>query len=568
MPGSQSDHRAYAQESLNATQAAALSQLPVVPLASPYAGIAGVGSKHLKKAGKAAKKKKKGGWWSALGGVASFAADLVPELLPFLLANHAGTQAKVAALPPSQRQGVQLPGPVGGPGSSVAPLAYGGPPIQNLVGMKGETAIKDGKGNVTRVKVRCFDYITTLPSAAYSTGALIADWYLSPNDPIYSGTKFAMYASDYEKYSIKRVALIYVPTVPATTAGAVTGCVFADPAFDTGNLGVGDGVRIVSSQEGADTTQVWQAATIVGPRTKGLFTEPNGGDLRLTVAGKVALVCSSALAGGVSPGMIYQLTECEYSIPSLADEIDSGAGLRFQDTTTTSVTAYKPLVALSTEYILLGGTQLDFVVAGRWTDSGTSRTGNVLYGLPAGDYMIWLRQNGTGFSTACQIVTTDEAAAAGVESLVDVTFVTATKACNIRAVSIPPTVDASVPMFGFYNCTATNVSLAELLIVKMNETLFNTDAYPMAVHRFDVRDTCRVNDYYRNKRLEFYRSTGEGAREEQLLEMKDLKKSLLAMQAQLAAAGGEIYQPSYLSATSAATLGLRSGTTSYGPTRC
>jgi hypothetical protein len=488
------------------------------PDAFKYRGVAQVAQKHVKKGSKAAKKK--GGWWSALGGIASFAADMIPAVLPFLLAKHQPTMAKVAALPASQQPTMAA---VGG----AAPLAST-PMLGNMTGMKDIRAHRDGKGNITSLRIRTFDFVTSLPDTAQAAGALMAEWYLSPLDPIYDGTKFSMYASEYEKYSIKKVALIYEPTVPATTTGAIAGCIFADPSVDTGNLGVGDGLRIVSSQLGADTFQLWSAGVIEGPSTRPLYTEPNGGDLRFTAAGRVAFVAASAITGGASPGNIYQMTDVEYLVPSLADNIDAAAGLRFVDSSSTTVTAYRPFITLDTEVILLGGSDIRWASSAIWTQSGTSRTGNVLYGLPAGDYFVHVRVLGTTVSVAATSVITDEAASAGVENLESASsFQSSDRSQSYRVISIPPGIPETVPILGFTNVTAAAQSLASLFVFRLNEGLWNTDAYPPMARKFNDKSTCRICAYYVQKRESDYLSkTSEGQRAAQVTKMQSLEKRL------------------------------------------
>lgn len=480
-------------------------------------------SKHVKKASKAAKKK--GGWWSALGGVMSFAADLVPAVLPFLLANHGPTKAKVAALPSSQQ-----------PVAAGAPLAQSNPLLGNMCGMKDIRATRDGKGNISKLRVRTFDFLTSLPTAAYGAGDLIAEWYLSPMDPMYEGTKFAMYASQYEKYTVRKVALIYEPTTPATTTGAIAACVFADPTVDAANLGVGDGLRVVSSQLGADTFQIWGAGLVEGPSTKALYTEPNGGDLRFTAAGKVALVAATAIVGGIAPGNIYQMTDIEFSVPSLTDNIESAAGLRFEDTTETGApVANKPLQNLDTEIILLGGSQINFSTSQVWTQSGTAKTGNVLSGLPAGDYFVGLRIDGTAITASGAPVVTDEATSAGVETITSLDFMQANRAFTYKFISVPPNVAATVPMLGFTNVTGTTCTGGKLWVFKINEGFYANDADPMlpSIRRYRESDTCRIIPYYINKRqTNYFAGTAEGERATQTRKLAALAARLDALDAQ------------------------------------
>lgn len=434
----------------------------------------------------AEKHKKSGGWLGFLSNAASVAADLVPPLLPFLLANHSSTMGAARANPAA---------------FSGAPLAVSGT-LGSMAGLKSLKATSsDARGNVKSVRVRTMDYVTALPSSAFNAGDVVLDAYLTPQDPLFQGTKFAEYGSMYERYKIHSAVLIYEPTVPATTTGALSGCVFDDPVVDVPNLGIGEGIRVVTSQMGGETWQVWNAGCFSAPKSKDwLFLDPAGGDVRWCVAGRIAIVASTAVAGGVTPGNLYLASDTEYYIPSLADSASPGDGFIAQDSVTNAApVAYQPFVTVTLERAFFGGAQIWFRATQDWHEAGVARAGNTLAGLPAGDYYTSLKCTGTTVTGNCNLILTDEAVASGVEwrnavDWKDTAFTTTAGVFNVL-LSVPPGIGSAVPILGFKSLTAVTQTAAYFRIFLINEGFSTFDAYPSVAAR---------------KRAQFYARTSQG----------------------------------------------------------
>lgn len=453
-------------------------------------------------------KQKKTNFWDFLGNAAKVAGELAPMVLPFLLApqtGHAPTLARAASAPPAVRASM-----------ASAPLAAGGS-LGNMVGLKSQNVTsRDKRGNISGMCVTCMDLVTALPDSTYAAGNVVLDFYLAPWDPIFQGSKFAEYCDLYSKFKVKKCVFIYEPTCPATTTGALCGGVFDDPSVDTANLTVGEGLRVLSAQSGSDTFQVWSVGMFAAPKAPGtpvwLFTETNGGTVRFTSAGKVCIVAAGDIAGGVSPGNLYMLSEIELSVPSLANDVDAGSGLLFEDTTTHAPVPYQPLTTVSTERIYLGGSEIAFRLSGNWTQSGVARVGNTLAGLPPGDYICFLQGSGSGLTGAYDIFVTDEATAANVESIASYGASNGTSTNRFRVISVPPDVPANTPVLGLFSSTGTTQTAVRFCVTSIVEGLFTGDSYPPEARAQTVRQAsnCRVGPLYSHLRAEKFATTAEG----------------------------------------------------------
>lgn len=473
------------------------------------------------------KKKKKKSWADVVHKAISVAGSLVPTVLPFLLGNH-GPTAALAAKNPGMFSGIAA--------SGSAPLATSSP-LGNLTGMKAMSVTqRDSRGNVLKVRIRTMDLLTPLPNSAFSAGDVMGSFQLSPQDPVFEGTKFAEFASQYERWQLKAASFVYEPTVPATAVGAISACVFDDPTVDVSNLGVGAGLRTVGSQSGSDTFQIWAAGAFLAPPSDVLYTEPNGGDLRLTSAGVVGIVAATAIAGSVTPGNLYFIADTEFAIPSLADNINEGAALRFEDTTTqTPPTVNKPFVVLSTEVIEMGGSDLQFLVSGSWTNVGTAEVGNVIKGLPAGDWFVWMQNQGSTVTAAATIRLPDEAVAAGctlgLQSSAQLglsTFSSGRSMCACT-LSVPATCPSTVPQLGFFALSAANQLNATLFIAKIPEDLWSADSLLGAVH-YRSGVTGRFGPLQAKRRNDFLARTLQGIQAENALQVTRLAGQLADLQ--------------------------------------
>jgi hypothetical protein len=280
----------------------------------------------------------------------------------------------------------------------------------------------------------------------------------------------------YERYKIIRASFVYEPTVAATTSGSLCGACFDDPTVDVSNYTGLEAVRAVASQMGGETFQVWGSGCFsVPPSKQALYTDPNGADIRLSAAGSVAIVASTDIAGGVSPGQIYLLAEVEYSVPSVADASSAGDGMFMVDSSTTAVTAFRPFVTLATNRQLLGG-DAQFRLAATFSYSGTVYSGNVFTGLPAGDYMIILQSVASTLSAGSEPVVTDEGEAAGVEyGALYGSYTSNADSLTAQLFSIPPGIGKDVPLIALSNITGSGAQAARCYILKVNEGFLLTD---------------------------------------------------------------------------------------------
>lgn len=470
---------------------------------------------HLKNA--AASSKKDSSFMSLLKGGVRLAADLAPAILPFLLASHGPTKA-LAAANPSSFAGV----------AAGAPLAVSGGTTSQLTGLRGiRVSGRDAHGAVNRVVVTTVDLISALSSGSgLAAGDVLTLNYVSPLDPAYQGTKFADYGLQYERWKVLRAAFVYEPVCPATTAGALTGCVFNDPAVSLGSRGI-ELLRSAGSQDGADTFQVWSAGCWSVPVPEAhefFFTDPDGSDIRLTAAGLLTVVAASPIDASLDLGNLFLFCESEYMIPSLVDSAPAGLGCRLTGSTFGTVnnaTTYQPVTALSTDIQILGGGA--FELASTFVDDiGTSVTsGNCLVGLSAGDWAVFLRVRGDTAALAdLQIGLTQEALAAGAAELqapiaaADIAKVIGDWSFNFITVHIPAVPSPGMPMVWFTASGAVNCVIGGAVIYAflIDERIWTSDPAPQFLDR--------------RRRREFYSQTMQGRQEAMFQNVTQLSLAL------------------------------------------
>lgn len=473
------------------------------------------------------KKKKEKSWASVVSDAVQVAGQVALAALPFLFANHAPTQKALAASP-----GVAMP-------TTSVPYAST-PSLGSMTGVKAFSVVgRNIKGSVDRVRLRIVDELTALPSSALSLGALMGTFQVNPFDPIYDGTQFQQHAMGYEKFRIRKGAFVYAPSCDAATQGAIAAGVSSDPTMDAANFGAGQGVRILSSLPGADVFQVWQAGCFGIPPSKDLFILPNGGNIRDCSAGSVGIVAAASIAGGESPGTLYQLIDVEFSSPATSATIPAGATLRFVDTTAqTPPTANKPLALLSTEVILFGGADIMFLASGNWHQSGTARSGTVISGLPPGDYQVHMWGSGTGITGAGAIVITDEGAACGVvdPGLSSTAFNVASSSqfSYDKAISVPFDCPNDVPQIGFTALTATSQTFAGLIITRIPEDIYTGDSVLMGMpFKYVEGRSSKFCSLQKVRRSRFYDQTLQGKEKAQAMLVSQLSKDITDLRSML-----------------------------------
>jgi len=417
-----------------------------------------------KKSGKAStngKKKKKNSFLSLLGGATKAAVSLAPALLPLLLKGHAPTAALGAANP------VMAAG---------VPLATAGT-TANLVGLKSiKVTGNDSRGNVNKLVVTTMDLITDIPSTAFAKGDVLFECFLNPLDPVFEGTKFAQYGRMFEKYQVKSGAWIYEPSCPATTSGSIAGCTFADPTVDPENLGAQQLDAAVSGEPGADGWQPYAMGTFSVPPSRQLFTEPNGSDARLTIAGRTVVIASEAIVGGLAPGQLFLLAEVEYSSPTSVEIPGAGAAARFVSAEVIAAggDTYQPVNAesvLTVDYHDISSGR--YVTAQSAVVAAGVTLCNAVVGLPPGDYLVSIVSTGTVMAYPAYPEITATATSAGVVILGQDTIVNAgaTTGVSRTILSVPSGVPDDQEDFVFFG-SATTFTGTAIIIVRLPESMY------------------------------------------------------------------------------------------------
>jgi hypothetical protein len=438
-------------------------------VASKVAAVAASGVKAL-----AAPKKKDSGFLSFLKGAARVAADVVPPLLPFLLAAHKPSNAMAAAA-----------GAVPAMAYGAAPLAVG-QPLGNMCGLKAiRSSGVDRRGNVESLVVGTMDYITALPAGTYSAGTVLYESWVSPLDPAFAGTKFAAYGNLNERYRMKKGVFIYEPTQAAIEGGAICMCVFNDPEVDLTSLGGAEVLRACGSQSGSETCQIWTAGACAIPLLNKdmLYTDPDGTDIRLTVAGKLVIIAASDFSLSESPGNLYLCAETEYEIPSLADDVHPGDVLMIYDPNPVDVAGDGGLLVFSSdvESVWTLGGQASFDLTGVFHVSGISYQGPCVKGLPEGTYVICSQCFGSTTLTVPPLsFITDEGSNFGVVSDTPLEGVnaTGTQGMQWRVISVPEGAPAGVPMIGWNENTSAATGDYRIFVIMVNDAVNSLTVEP------------------------------------------------------------------------------------------
>jgi hypothetical protein len=517
----------------------------------------------------AAPKKKDSGFLSFLKGAARVAADIVPPLIPFLLAAHGPTNAVASAA-----------GAVPPMAAGAAPLAVG-QPLGNMCGLKAiRSAGVDRRGNVECLVVGTMDYITALPAGTYSAGDVIYESWVSPLDPAFAGTKFAAYGNLNERYRLKKGVFIYEPTQAATVGGAICLCVFNDPEVDLSSLGSDEVLRACGSQMGSETTQIWTAGACAVPLTNKdmLYTDPDGTDIRLTVAGKLVISAASDITLSASPGNLYFCAETEYEIPSLADDVHPGDLLMLVDTTPVDVAGDGSVLVLSsgTEVAWSLGGQASYDPNGVFHVSGTSYQANCVKGLPEGVYACVTQSfGGSNVSVSASSALTDEGSNFGVVSDTPIAGVgtAATSALHWRVITVPEGAPADVPMIFWYENTSDATGDYRIFIIMLNDICESLTVEPF-MSPLPPLARCvprQGGKRHRRKRMQFFVKTLQGTSYQTQWEVKQIAQylkvpfascdhavppSISAAASAVSSSSGTAGQTSYVSLSSLPSLAL------------
>ncbi len=448
------------------------------------------------------KKKKVGHGWKKLVSTAlGTAADLAPVVLPLMMGGggHAGLKSAVAANP--------------GAFSGVPLASSNTGDISQLTGLRDYRVMaKDSWGNVRKVKVVTCDLIEPVPNAAgYAAGDIAYEAWVSPLDPAFQGTKFAEFGAQFERWRLKKGAFIYASTCAATNNGAFTMAVFNDPQVDVNSFGGLELLRVAGSQAQSETFVVYNhgcaGVPVVGDSKDMLYTDPDGTDVRFTVAGKLVLVASAAIASGFAPGLLYFLAETEYEVPSLVEGSNAGASCIITDNTAQGAYTdnYSPIQVYNVNRQYLGE-GAEFKISATYTAAGTPVTGNALVGLSSGDWWIVMKTTGTGLSGTIPFAT-DELMSYGSTDLSSVgEFGSTTEMTGFYAVSIPQGLPDGLVQVGFFN-VQTTATLTSITVVKINEGLYTADGVSALATRRKKTDLFYASTMQGRQRLENRRVT-------------------------------------------------------------
>jgi hypothetical protein len=378
----------------------------------------------------------------------------------------------------------------------------------------------DGHGNVMKMVVGSMDFVSALPAGTYSTGEVLYESWVSPQDPSFEGTKFAAYGNLNERYRLRHGCFVYEPTQPATTPGAICMAVFNDPDVDLTTVNGTESLRACASQFGAETTQVWQAGVAQVPSlNKDLYyADPDGSDIRLTAAGKLVIVAASDIGTlSNSPGNLYFCSETEYEIPSLVDDIHPGDVFLIIDSAPVDTVGDGSVLTFSgtSEYVFTLGGEANFRKAGGFTYSGNAyTTASCLYGLAEGTYLCITESNGgTGVTVYPQCALTDQATASGVTSYTPIGGVAGgSQGLQYRVIQVPEGLgeDDSV-LCWIENVSTSTGTVIRAYVILVNDVVNDLTVDPMALAPRRPRGFPRRGSKHEvRKRMEFYLRTNQG----------------------------------------------------------
>ncbi len=155
------------------------------------------------------------------------------------------------------------------------------------------------------------------------------------------GERLLLLSQQYEQHRVKKLKLVYKPTVPSTEAGAVAFYFRNDPNTPMDITGV-DELAHASTHPAFAQTQVWQDVSIdIKPSdatTKYFSTDT--GDARFQVQGIVTVESASPLPASTTYGNLYleyeicfSGEELDYEVADVSSGSFAGAWLTFDTTT-------------------------------------------------------------------------------------------------------------------------------------------------------------------------------------------------------------------------------------------
>jgi len=401
---------------------------------------------------KAPKKKSATSWTSILGKAAKVALQLAPQVAPLLLASHEPTKLAVSKW--SAGGGTM-------PVASSPTIASAGT-LGNLQGLKDLKVLKrDNRGNALRVSVTTMDLVVAgLGAGTNNVGDILLTGYINPLDPMFAGTKFQEFLTEYSKFKVIKGCFMTEPTCPATAIGALTGACFEDPLAPVEGLSAQNKLRVMSSQTGADTWQSWSSGAfcIPPPGSDDYYVNPDGSDSRLSFQAKVIVMADTAL-NGTGGCNLYFMAECEAEIPTLAVSAAPGPSFYLKDGTTTSPAGatYSPLSGTWAQFDT-NGLELVFMATTGYVSMGsqgagpaTLVTGQCLRGLTPGYWMFMCTSQADTSATGFSVVASAQLIeGGGAITLSESSSPTATITWDLNFVLVPAGMNPLDPQVGFY----------------------------------------------------------------------------------------------------------------------
>lgn len=269
------------------------------------------------------KGKKQSGFTSFLKGAARVAAEVLPAMLPVLLAKNGHAPSLAAA----QMAGLPMSSSTGGMVGLATPAS-----IQPLTGLHEMHSVKS-RGRVNGVRIVGLDYIGAIDTGTYTAGELLSmtnaagsipvDLDLNPTSATFLGTRFAQFAILYERFRINRMVVLYEPATSAVTPGAIGMYIDTDPndPYPT-NLGPTGAVQAAAGHLGYEDNQVWQVGVsgyYPDGRTQDFYLDADGSDERLISPGRFRALATVDMTADSTLGSLYVMYDVTLTLPQIDD---------------------------------------------------------------------------------------------------------------------------------------------------------------------------------------------------------------------------------------------------------
>lgn len=143
-----------------------------------------------------------------------------------------------------------------------------------------------------------------------------------PVSPPSFGGRMSHFSQTFEQYKLRRMRVIYAPTCPTSTDGAVAMYYYSDPSQSMLPVGLAE-LQHASTHENFVQVPVWQQAEMeVDPKsaTGSLYDEQTG-DARLFIQGMIIIECAASMDAG-SFGNLF----CEWEVEFWQEALDYDVG--------------------------------------------------------------------------------------------------------------------------------------------------------------------------------------------------------------------------------------------------